>query len=74
MGNEKATLYRITTRKAVFGIEVGLDGKIIRAAPYAKARKRQAAQGMLKRLEERWGAEIEIVESVNEQTKIPGRE
>lgn len=66
MGDEKTTLYRITTRQAVFGIEVSRDGKIIRAAPYAKARKGQAAQGVLKRLEERWGAQIEIIESSSE--------
>ena len=63
MVNEHTILYRVTTSKAVFGIEVGPDGRIIRAAPYAKARKGQIAQSVLKRLKERWGAHIEIIPS-----------
>lgn len=62
MTNDQTTLFRIATGKAVFGIEVGPDGRIIRAAPYAKARKGQPAENVLKRLEERWGAHIEIID------------
>jgi hypothetical protein len=60
--SDPPALYRIVTRKAVFGIEVDSEGKIIRAAPYAKARSGQAVQPVLERLEQRWGAQIEIVD------------
>jgi hypothetical protein len=62
MTHTPITLYRVSTRNAVFGIEVDADGKIMRAAPYARARQGQPALAVLTRLQARWGATIEIID------------